>query len=212
MASHRDLAVALVAAPVLWLAAEGFSPALKADTGDQLSVIAAHGDRWYAYTLLLLLGSIAFLPGIVGAAAVARRSSPRLAGLATALMGYGMVIACSDVMSQLTAWKAVGSDADRAQMLQLFARLDDSAGVGLVYATGGLGFLIGAVLMTVGLVRSPVVPRWSGLGFGAAMALQLVGFSTNSVVLIAVSALVALLAVLPIAKVLAEPDGVLIPA
>jgi hypothetical protein len=202
MDTHRSLAASLVAAPVLWLAAEGFSPALKSDTGEQLAVVAAHGDRWYAYTLFLLLGSIVFIPGIVGLAVVARRS--RAATVATALMGYGMVIACTDVMTQFTVWKAATADADRTQMVQLFARVDDSAGVGLLYATGGLGFLIGAVIMAVALVRTPDVPAWSGLAFGAAMVLQLVGFTISSVVVIAASALLALIAVIPPARVLAD--------
>jgi hypothetical protein len=204
MDTHRSLAASVVAAPILWLAAEAFSPALKNDTGEQLSVIAAHSDRWYVYTLLLLVGSIVFIPGIVGLAVVARRS--RAVAVATVLMGYGMVIACADVMTQFTAWKAATGDADRAQMVQLFARLDDSPGVGLLYATGGLGFLIGSVIMAIALVRTPDLPAWSGLAFGAAMVLQLVGFTISSVVVIAASALVALIAVLPPARVLAESD------
>jgi hypothetical protein len=200
--TRPGLAAALVAAPLLWLAAEASSPALKSDTDAQLSVIAAHPDRWYAYTLLLLFGSILFIPGVIGLARLTRAASPRLTNLAVTLLGYSMVIACCDVMTQLTAWKAIGAGVDRTQMTDLFARIDDAPGIGVLYATGGLSFLVGSVLLSVALSRVPQLPRWSAVGFGLSMAVQLVGFSTSSIPAIAASAALALTAVLPPARML----------
>lgn len=199
---RRGLALALVGAPLLWLAAEACSPELKGDTGDQLTVIAAHSDRWYAYTLLLLLGTVLFVPGVVGLARVARSGSPRLTVIGTALVGYGTVIAACDVMTQFTAWKAVGSGVDRTQMTQLFARVDDAAGVGLVFATGGISWLVGSVVLSVALARASSVPAWAGVAFGVGMVVQLFGFSASSIPMIAASAVIVLIAVAPIARAL----------
>lgn len=203
LSPRPSLALALVGAPVLWLAAEAFSPALKADTGDQLDVVAAHGDRWYLYTLLLLLGTVLFVPAIAGIARVTREASARLTTVGAALVGYGTVIAVGDVMSQFLVWKAAAAGADRTQMTALFARADDAPGIGLVFATGGLSFLVGSVLLSVALARTTAVPTWAGVGFGLAMVLQLVGFTANSVPLIAFSAVVALVALAPVARAVA---------
>lgn len=197
---RRGLALALVGAPVLWLAAEACSPELKRDTGDQLSVIAAHGNRWYAYTLLLLLGTVLFVPGLAGVARVTRSGSARLTVIGTALVGYGTVIAACDVMTQFTAWKAVGSGVDRTQMTELFARVDDAAGVGLVFATGGISWLVGSVILSIALARASSVPTWAGVGFGVGMILQLLGFSASSIPMIAASAVIVLIAVAPVAR------------
>lgn len=202
--SRRPLAVALVTAPLLWLAAEAASPAIKSDTGKQLAVIAAHDTRWYVYSLLLVLGSVAFLPGLAGIAHLVRTRAPRLATVGTALFGYGMVIGACDALSQLVAWQAVAPEADRGQMIALLDRMDNAAGLGIVFATGGISFLVGAVLLSVGLARSGAVPVWSGVAFGGAMVLQLVGYSASSVPLLAASAVVALAAVLPVARTLSD--------
>jgi hypothetical protein len=201
--ARTSLAIALVGAPVLWLGAEAFSPALKSDTGAQLAVIAAHGERWYAYTLLLLLGTVLFVPALAGIARVSRSASPRLSTIGTALVGYGTVIAVGDVMSQFLVWKAAGAGLDRAQMVELLGRVDDAPGVGLVFATGGLSFLVGSVLLSVTLARASTVPTWAGVAFGVAMFLQLVGFTASSVPLIAFSAVVALVALAPVARAVA---------
>lgn len=208
LSPRPSLAIPLLGAPLLWLAAEAFSPALKSDTASQLAVVAAHGDRWYVYTLLLLLGTVLFVPALAGIARVTRAASPRLSTIGTALVGYGTVVAVGDVMSQFLVWKAAGPGLDRAQMVELLGRVDDAPGVGLVFATGGLSFLVGSVLLSVALARTPAVPTWAGVAFGAGMFLQLMGFTASSVPLIAFSAVVALVALAPVARAVlstAEP-------
>src|SRR4051812_22349047 len=111
--------LALILAPLFALASAAVAPALKSDEGAQLDVIARHPDRWYWFTLLLLVGSILLVPALLGIAAMVYERSPRLGVVGGALSVLGAMIAIGDVMSQFTTWQMVFGGADRAQMAAL---------------------------------------------------------------------------------------------
>jgi hypothetical protein len=197
---RRPLAVALVAAPVLWLAAEAVSPALKSNSAAQLSVIAQHPDRWFGYTALLTLGTILFVPAILGIMRLTRAGMPRLTLVGGVLLGYGATIAVGDAMAQLTTSQMVSGHADRAQMAALLDRVDNAAGASLFFAPGGLAFLAGSILLTVALVRTRAVPVWVSVAFLLGVVVQLVGFTSSSVAVIAASAVISLVAMVMLAR------------
>jgi hypothetical protein len=192
--------VALVAAPALWLAAAAVSPALKSDSAAQLAVIAQHADRWFGYTALLTLGTILFVPAILGIMRLTRAGMPRLTLVGGALLGYGAIIAVSDVMSQLATWQMVTGHADQGQMAALLDRTSNAGGAALFFAPGGLAFLVGSVLLTIALVRTRVVPIWVSIAFLLGIIVQLVGFSASSVAVIAASAVISLVAMAMLAR------------
>jgi hypothetical protein len=197
---RRPLAVALVAAPALWLAAAAVSPALKSDSAAQLAVIAQHANRWFGYTALLTLGTILFVPAILGIMRLTRAGMPRLTLVGGALLGYGTIIAVGDTMSQLTTWQMVTGHADQAQMAALLDRTSNAGGASLFFAPGGLAFLAGSVLLTIALVRTRAVPIWASIAFLIGIVVQLVGFSASSVALIAASAVISLVAMAMLAR------------
>jgi hypothetical protein len=190
--SRRALAAAMVASPLLWLLAEAVSPSLRSDSAAQLAVIAQHPNRWFAYTALLTLGTILFVPAIIGIRQLTRAGMPRLSLAGCALLGYGTIIAVGDVMSQLSTWQMVSGHADRSQMAALLDRVDNAGGSSLFFGPGGLAFLVGSVLLTIALIRARVVPVWVSLAFEAGIVLQLVGLSASSVAVVAVSAVISL--------------------
>ena len=55
----------LVLAPLFALASALVAPPLKSDAREQIAVIAAHPERWYWFTLLLLIGSILLVPALL---------------------------------------------------------------------------------------------------------------------------------------------------
>jgi hypothetical protein len=184
--------VALVASPLLWLVAEAVSPTLKSDSTAQLVVVAQHADRWFGYTVLLTLGTILFVPAILGIMRLTRAGAPRLSLIGGVLLGYGAIIAVGDAMSQLTTWQMVGAQADRSQMAALLNRVDNAGGSSLFFGPGGIAFLLGSILLTIALVRTRVVPVWVSLAFLVGIVVQLVGFSAASVAVIAISAVISL--------------------
>jgi hypothetical protein len=201
--NHSPVVVAsLVLAPLFSLASALVAPALKTDEGAQLAVIAAHPDRWYWFTILLLAGGLLLVPALLGIAIVVRERSPRLGEIGGWLAILGALIAIGDVMSQLTLWQMVTPGADRAQMTALLVRTDDAAGVANVYTVGGLAILIGTVLLTIGLIRSRVVPAWAALALTAAVVVNLVGFTVASDAIVGISWVILLAAMLPVARVL----------
>ena len=119
---------------------------------------------------------------------------PRLTLVGGALLGYGAIIAVGDAMSQLTTWQMVFGHADRAQMAALLDRTSNASGASLFFGPGGLAFLVGSILLTVALVRTRVVPVWVSIAFLLGIVVQLVGFTSSSVAVIAASAVICLVA------------------
>jgi hypothetical protein len=188
----KGLAMSMIAAPLFLVASALVSPALKSDEAAQLGVIAAHPDRWYWFTLLLLIGSILLVPALLGLAALAYERSPRLATIGGSLAILGSLIAIGDVMSQFVSWQMVADGADRAQMAALLHRFDNSGGVGVVFNVGGLSVLAGVIMLTVGLIRARVAPAWAAIGVSAATLLNIVAFSAASTAGVALSWVVLL--------------------
>lgn len=192
--TRRPLAAALVAAPLAWLAAELVSPALKSKAAAQLDVIAANSGRWYAYTLLLTLGTILFVPAILAIMKITRAGAPKLSAIGGVLLGYGTIIAVGDAMSQLMVWQMVTPGTDRGQMAALMDRFDNAGGAQLFFGPGGLAFAVGTILLTIALIRTRAVPVWASVTFLVGILAQLAGFTNSSVGLIAASSVVLLVA------------------
>lgn len=193
--ARRPLAVALVAAPLLWVTAELVSPALKTDAGRQLAVIAAHSDRWFAYTALLTMGTILFVPAVLALMRLSRAGSTRLTLIGGAAVVFGTIIAVGDSMSQLMTWQMVAPHADRAQMAALLDRFDNAGGAQLFFGPGGIAFVIGSLLLTVALVRTRALPVWASVAFAVGViGGQFVGFVQSNVPVILVGNVVLLVA------------------
>jgi hypothetical protein len=170
----------LFLAPVFAVASSVVAPAFKSDTREQLASIAAHPDRWYWFTLLLLIGSILFVPALLWIAELVRSRSSRLAEIGGALAVLGAVIAVGDVMTQFVSWQMVSGGADQAQMAALLDRFENAGGASIVFTVGGLSILIGCVLLTIGLIRDQLAPAWAAMGLSLAVLVNIVAFSAAS--------------------------------
>jgi hypothetical protein len=174
------VALAMFAGPLLLLASSLLSPKLKSGAGAQLEVIARDPTRWYWFTLLLLVGSILLVPALLGVAALARTSEPRLGNLGGGLAGLGAVIAVGDVMTQLVSWQMTTPGADRAQMRALLGRFQDAAGANVVFGIGGLALVVGTLVLTAGLLRGRLAPAWAAIGLSVGIVANVLGFSSAS--------------------------------
>lgn len=199
--ARRALAVALVGAPVLWLGAEACSPKLESNAARQVAVIAQHQDRWYGYTLLLVLGTMLFVPAVLAVMRITRAESTRLSLAGGILLCFGTLVAIGDAMTQLVFWQAGAEGADRRQMAALMDRFDNAGGASLIFGPGGLAFLVGSVLLTIALLRTARVPSWAAVLFGVGLVVQVVGFTSSSVPMIAASNVISLVAMAALARV-----------
>ena len=67
----------LVLAPLFALASALVAPPIKSDAREQIAVVAQHPAQWYWFTLLLLVGSILFVPALLWITGLVR--TPRAA-------------------------------------------------------------------------------------------------------------------------------------
>lgn len=170
----------LVLAPLFAVASAVIAPPLKSDARDQLAVIAAHPDRWYWFTLLLLIGSVLLVPALLWVAGLLRPRASRLADIGGALAVLGAIVAVGDVMTQFVSWQMAGDHAHLSQMAAALDRFDNASGAAVVFAVGGLSILVGSVLLTIALLRTRLAPAWAAVGLSAAILANFVAFSAAS--------------------------------
>ena len=137
-------------------------------------------DRWYWFTLLLLIGSILFVPALLWIAGLVRSRAPRLGEVGGALAVLGAIVAVGDVMTQFVSWQMVSGHADLAQMAAALDRFENAGGAGIVFTVGGLSILIGSVLLTIGLIRERLAPAWAAAGLSIAVLANIVAFTAAS--------------------------------
>ena len=191
-------ALALLAVPLTWLASEAVTPGHAGDSAGELGLAAAHPSRWVASMVLAALGSV-LLVGVLPS--IHRLAGSRLALVGTVLLGYGNIIATADCIGEINVRAMVAPTADRAQMVALVDRIEAGPSSAF-FASGGLAFMAGAVLLAVALWRSRTVPAWSAVALGLSFLVNIVGWIASSGVVIAASAGLMLAALLPAATAL----------
>lgn len=194
---------ALVAAPLAYLLSTLVAPPLEADESAQLVQMAAHSDRTYLFALLTILGSALLVPAIVGVVRTAS-GSPWLAYLGGGLAELGLLIAVGDSFGLLWEWQ-LARGSDRGQMAALLHRFDAAGGISLIFAIGGLALVVGCALLGVALWRTRTVPRWAAVALPVGAVVNIVGFGSNSRLVLDLSALVLLAALVPVAMRIAGP-------
>lgn len=180
-AIHPGLSLAMIAAGLLHAAAGVICPPLRSSASAQLAVVAAHPTRWYWYTMLLVLGSAAAIPAVIGLLRLAAARMPRAGAIGGTLVTLGFLASLVDSADQFWTWQMVAPGADRRQMTALLDRFDNAAGTGLIFQISGICLLIGTVLLTIALVRAPAVPSWATLAFGTAVFVNIAGFAADSI-------------------------------
>jgi Domain of unknown function (DUF4386) len=182
------LGLALIITPLLWLAAEAVSPPLRSSSAAQLAVVAAHPDRWYWYTVLLIAGTITLVPAAIGLAHLTRPNAPRLASTGATLISFSAIVAVGDAMTQLLTWQMIKPGADRAQMAALLDRYDNSTAASIFFLPGGLALLAGTALLVAALLRTHTTPRWVAISLGTGLVINLAGFMAADIPIISAGA------------------------
>lgn len=151
--SQLPSAVCLIAGPVLFTAADFFWV----------------GDAEYGLVAgtLLVLGSVAWIVGFAGIAAVIRRDAPRIAGWGMVLAAYGAVCggAAFGLQGVMNAMYGVGHR-------EALDRLGDHPLVAnVIFWIGGPAFPLTLLLLAVYLLVSRRVPLWTGVLLAAGAVL-----------------------------------------
>jgi hypothetical protein len=190
--ARRTTGLAMILAPIAWLAAAIVAPQLQSDEGAQLAVIAQHPDRWYWFALLTLVGAMLLVPALMGVIGLLRERAPLAGYVGGSLAVLGMLVAIGDSLEQLVIWQMGATGADHAQMTALLTRLDDAAGLVSIFTFGALALIAGTVILAIGLIRARVVPAWAAVCLPIAMLVNVVGFAAASRSIVAASCVILL--------------------
>lgn len=183
----------LFAAPLLLLGSAVISPAIEHDEAAQLAVVARDPGGYYLFTLLIFVGTGLLVPAVLGLMHMLRQRAPTLANLGGSLALIGVVIAVGDALSQLTIWQMAAPGADQAQMAALLVRVDEAPGAALIFRIGGVSFVLGFVLLAVGLYRAKASSAGVAAGLALGALLNVAGFVIGSTVVIDISCVALLL-------------------
>lgn len=175
----------LIAAPVLMLLSGLVLPQLRGPGGTELSVAASHPDLYYAYVLLGLAGGILLVPAVYG---IVRRTClrrARLGAIGGGLALVGAALSLADwggelVKVEMGALSTTYHDA----MVALLGRFDSSARIAAPLQISGIAFLLGMILLAIGLFRGRTAPGWVCIGLIAGTLGNLAGFATGSLIVL----------------------------
>ena len=174
-------AASLIAAPLLGLAAACAWPPLRSGERVQIAAISAQPDRWYIFSLFILLSSIMLVPAVLALMRLLGHSRPVWALIAGSLAGLGILIGIGDSATQLVFWQMGSPGASISQMAALATRYTSAPGAALIFMIGGLATLSGTLLLSAGLWRTHAIPAWTAAAIPVATIANIVGLSANSV-------------------------------
>ena len=181
----------LVLAPTLVLASVVAMPTAASSAADQITAIGAHPGRWYAFTLLSLVSSALFVPALIALLELGRQEAPFRTIVGVGLCAVGAFVAVADSGTQLVYWQM--AHGDRAAMLALAHRYEHAAGATAFFTVGGFAFIIGAVLLGLGLGRARVLPVWAAACIPLGIIVNIVGFASGSRPLLIASGIILML-------------------
>lgn len=154
----------LVAAPVLFAAAEILTPQPSGGAAAQLASFAQHRDQLLAGLLCGLASSMLFVPALVGLLHRIRNRGVVYAHVAAVMIIYGLVTAAALGGINAMFWVMTKPGMSHGAMVSLLNGLEHgSAAPGAPLLAGHYLFALGTVLLGVAVWRARLAPRWAGL-------------------------------------------------
>jgi len=181
---RRFSAISLFLAPLFLLLSTLAVPSMASEPGAQLDLVSARHGSYYAFVLFGIVGSILMLPAMLAIMETVRASHGRLGGIGGGLALFGSTLALVDWGSNLVMWQMGVPGADRAQMVALVARFDETVGSAVFTQLSGTAFLVGITVLAIGLRRGQVAPLWATVGLVVGTFLNLAGFAAGQIVLL----------------------------
>ena len=167
---RQAIATALVAAPLLLLAANVVHPSHGLDAESWLSSAAAGQTRFYAGHVLFLAAAAALILAVLGLVYTLRESRSALAWIGGGLTALGALGLTGLVSLDFVVWQMAGLPADRPEMLALLEKITASAAIFDVFYGLAAGLVAGPALVVLALYRVGAVPAWTLMLVSAGLA------------------------------------------
>jgi hypothetical protein len=174
------------------MSTQGGSPA------DRLQQMSGHDGQVTASSLLAFLGFCALIPGFLAVAALVRNGFATAGAGLVVIGSVGFAVLAAVDISTLAATHVDSTDAMKTYLHQL----DVAPGILAITPLAIAGYFVGPFLVTFGMQRAGLVPRWLPWGILASLILQPIGLGIGGPALaqivdgICQLALVAMVAIL----------------
>lgn len=194
----RTLAgLGLFLGPLCFFLGTLLDPAWEDDAGAYLESVGAESGRYLAAGALWTVGSLLFIPGVLGAMKLMRGRGITLGQIGAGLMSIGLILFSANV-----AFYGIDVEmaraSDRAAAARIFEGIQESSVLGPFYMATFLGgIVLGSILLAIALFRRRVVPVWSPLLIVASTVL---GFFGETQMLSALSLLLLVIGLAPLGR------------
>ena len=196
----------MVGAPLLLLVGMVIHPERKSDVGDQLAVVADNMDAWFAAHLIVLIALVLAVPAVLGLMHMLREREVAFGHLGGGLAMVGILATTGVVaIDGFVGWQAAESPSP--EMVALFERVTETAGVVIPFFVMSLGFAVGMLFLAAGLYRARAVQSWTAAMLGVGSIVLAVGNMMPSDVLSILGSAVLLVGFVQVGRmVLSESD------
>ncbi|HZV75430.1 MAG TPA: hypothetical protein VFF79_17100 [Conexibacter sp.] len=191
--THRWIAGAgMVLAPLLLLISAIVQPSLKSGELNQLVVINANRDAWYASQAIALAALAVSVPAILGLMHMLRERQWPAGTIGGGLALLGVVFAAGTVALSLVQWEMMRVGVPILVTAAVIHDLKTTAGIEIPFLILPFAFALGMVVLSVGLAVSRAANPVMALLIGLGATGVLVGYAIASVTLVIVAAAVLL--------------------
>jgi hypothetical protein len=164
-------------APLLLLVAVIVHPETGTSAASTIAAAADDPDTWYVAHLVSLVGLVLAVPAVLGLMHMLREREVAWGHLGGGLGLLGILAFVGIVaMEGFAGWQA--GYGDRTEMVALFDRLYDTAGVVIPFYVVSFAFALGLLCLAFGLYRARAVQWWMALFIAIAAVLFAIGFPT----------------------------------
>ncbi len=193
--------IGLIAGPLLFAIEALLDPAWASDSAEYLAEVADDKGRYIAAGAMGTIGSLLFIPGLLGVMRLFRGRSVTLGQIAAGLLTVG-VIGLSATLAFNGFDIILADHADRAAAVEIYDEGDDNGAlIAYFLFFFFIGIVLGSILLAIALFRRRIVPIWSPILLVVAI---LVGFlaGEESAIVNAISFLILTAALAPLAMLI----------
>lgn len=167
-------ALGLILAAVLMVVAMGTDVPFSGEPAAVLSELDDAGGRAWLSAITYAFAQLALLAGLLGLMHLLRERAPRLSnigGTLGVLGAFGHTVHAGGVLVIVSMAQGAADPDAMATIVEDY----QSSPAGIFSAIGLLGTVLGLVLITVGLWRAEVGPRWVPAALGAFLVVEFIG-------------------------------------
>jgi hypothetical protein len=177
-------AAALLAAPVVVIAATLAQPTLSGDAAKQVAALTEHRGAVIAGMAASTIGVVLLIAGLIWLAFAIAPRAPRLAMAGGVLGVLGLLIVLFENSVRAAAPAIVGA-LNRAQATAVLDRINSGAAISALEPLAILGD-IGIALLGIAVVKAGA-PRWAAAAIVVGAVGEGVGFATDTKALVVIS-------------------------